>query len=84
MTRSAPFVTSLHYAAMSNPSIPADLPRRCQRCGRGLAPHEQSCEGCALATATRRGGRVTRRAVAIAMIAAAVEMGAVWWFAMHR
>jgi hypothetical protein len=54
-------------------------PRRCDRCGRALAPHESACEGCALAAVTRSGGRFTKRAVAIALIAAAVEMAVVWW-----
>ena len=54
--------------------------RRCDRCGRALAPHESACEGCALAAVTRAGGRFTKRALLIAMIAAAAELGVVWWF----
>jgi len=65
---------------MPNLSIPADLPRRCQRCGRGLAPHEQSCEGCALATASRAGFRLSRGMIAVAAVAAALEMAAAWWY----
>ncbi len=67
---------------MPDVSIPADVPRRCQECGRALAPHEQSCEGCALATASRAGSRFSRRAIAIAAVAAAIEMAAMWWFFM--
>ena len=65
---------------MPNLSIPADIPRRCQSCGRGLAPHEQNCEGCALATASRAGFRFSRRVIAIAAVAAALEMVAAWWY----
>lgn len=65
---------------MSQPLLPADLPRRCQRCGRALAPHEQVCEGCSLSRVTRSGARFTRRSLTIAFIAAAVEMAALWWF----
>ena len=65
---------------MPNVSVPADIPRRCQRCGRGLAPHEESCEGCALAAASRAGLRASRRVIAIAALAAALEMVAAWWY----
>jgi hypothetical protein len=75
----------LHFAAMSNPSISMDIPRRCQSCGRGLAPDEQVCEGCALAASARSASRLSRRTIAIAAVVAALEMAAGWWFLfMHH
>ena len=60
--------------------------RRCERCGRALAPDERACEGCSLAevmgkTRSRRWGLAP---IVFGVIAATVEMAVVLWLLFAR
>ena len=61
-------------------------PRRCEQCGRALAPHEAACEGCALArvTAGPRGRRWARAPIVFGVVAATLEMAVVLWLLYGR
>ena len=55
--------------------------RRCERCGRALAPDERGCEGCALASVTSgaRARRWARAPIVFGVVAATLEMAVVLW-----
>lgn len=67
------------------PADPTAPERRCQACGRALAPHEGACEGCALAEAMgpRGARRYGRAAIAFGVVAATLEMGALLWLLLR-
>ncbi|MFL5575767.1 MAG: hypothetical protein ACJ79S_07365 [Gemmatimonadaceae bacterium] len=65
-----------------SPPEPSSETRRCSRCGRALAPHEEQCEGCSLAEAMgpRGARRYGRAALVLGVVAATLEMAALLWF----
>lgn len=60
--------------------------RRCERCGRALAPDERACEGCALADVmgAPRSRRFARAPLVFGVVAATVEMAIILWLYFAR
>jgi predicted nucleic acid-binding Zn ribbon protein len=60
--------------------------RRCEQCGRALAPDERSCEGCALARVTTgpRARRATRAPIVFGIVAATILMALLLWLLFGR
>jgi hypothetical protein len=68
------------------PTAHPERSRRCEQCGRALAPDERSCEGCALARVTTGAGarRWTRAPIVFGVVAATIEMAIVLWLLFGR